>query len=73
VFGVADDRLGEVPIAVVHAQPGCAIDPDELRAFLETRIARFKIPERTFVSAHPLPKLGTGKIDKVAIKALYSH
>jgi non-ribosomal peptide synthetase component E (peptide arylation enzyme) len=42
-----------------------------LRAFLESRIAKFKIPERITFSKEPLPLLGTGKIDKVAIKAHY--
>jgi acyl-CoA synthetase (AMP-forming)/AMP-acid ligase II len=70
VFGVPDDRLGEVPIAVVLAGEG-GIDEAALRAFLESRIARFKIPEQIIFSSDPLPRLGTGKIDKVAIKAQY--
>ncbi|HWU92821.1 MAG TPA: class I adenylate-forming enzyme family protein, partial [Sphingomicrobium sp.] len=40
VFGVADDRLGEVPIAVVHAKDGNGLDPADLRLVLETRLAR---------------------------------
>jgi acyl-CoA synthetase (AMP-forming)/AMP-acid ligase II len=71
VFGVADERLGEVPVAVVLAKPGSAIDEPALRGFLDTRLAKFKIPERITFSPEPLPRLGTGKIDKVAIKAHY--
>ena len=40
-----------------------------LRAFLERRIAAFKIPARFIFSDEPLPRLGTGKIDRVALKA----
>jgi len=45
----------------------------ELRAFLEPRMAAFKIPTRFIVASEPLPKLGTGKIDRVAIKAQYRN
>jgi acyl-CoA synthetase (AMP-forming)/AMP-acid ligase II len=46
---------------------------DQLRAFLDGRLAKFKIPERIIVSPEPLPKLGTGKIDRRALKAQYAH
>ena len=43
----------------------------DLRAFLDGRLARFKIPERVIFSAEPLPRLGTGKFDRRALKAQY--
>ena len=46
---------------------------DELRSFLDGRLAKFKIPERIIFSAEPLPRLGTGKIDRRALKAQYAH
>ena len=72
VFGAPDERLGEIPVAVVHPEPGSDLGEDRLRSFLESRLAAFKIPERLIFSAEPLPKLGTGKIDRVAIKARYA-
>ena len=71
VFGAPDERLGEVPVAVVHSKDG--LTGDQLRAFLETRIARFKVPERFIFSPEPLPRLGTGKIDRRSLKAQYAH
>ena len=71
VFGAPDERLGEVPVAVVFLEPGEQLSEDDLRAFLEPRIAPFKIPARFIFVTEPLPKLGTGKIDRVAIKAQY--
>jgi acyl-CoA synthetase (AMP-forming)/AMP-acid ligase II len=71
VFGAPDERLGEVPVAVVHTRNG--LSEDELRAFLEARIARFKIPARFIFSEEPLPKLGTGKIDRPSLKAQYAN
>jgi acyl-CoA synthetase (AMP-forming)/AMP-acid ligase II len=71
VFGMADERLGEVPVAVIHARNG--LSEDALRAFLEPRIAKFKIPARFIFSPDPLPRLGTGKIDRRSLKAQFSH
>jgi long-chain acyl-CoA synthetase len=73
VFGVADDRLGEVPLAVIYVHPGSKLDEAGLRAFLEPRLAAFKVPARMIFSDVPLPRLGTGKIDRVALKAQYAH
>jgi long-chain acyl-CoA synthetase len=73
VFGASDERLGEVPVAVVHLKTGERLDEDRLRAFLDGKLARFKIPERIIFSDEPLPRLGTGKIDRRALKAQYAH
>jgi acyl-CoA synthetase (AMP-forming)/AMP-acid ligase II len=73
VFGVADERLGEVPVAVILRKDGAQLDEEELRALLEGKLAKFKIPERIIFSDDPLPKLGTGKIDRRALKAKYGR
>ena len=71
VFGLADDKYGEVPGAVVHlAQPG-AVTVDDLLAFLTQHIAAFKVPQRIWLSNDPLPRLGTEKIDKVSLRNKY--
>ena len=71
VFGLVDDRYGEVPGAVVHARDGAPIDPAALQAFLADHIAAFKVPTRIWVSALALPRLGTEKIDKVSLRNRY--
>jgi long-chain acyl-CoA synthetase len=71
VFGAPDDRLGEVPVAVIYAS--AALAAEELKAFLEQRIARFKVPERIIFAEQPLPRLGTGKIDRRALRAQYAR
>jgi acyl-CoA synthetase (AMP-forming)/AMP-acid ligase II len=71
VFGAPDERLGEVPVAVIHSKN--SLSEDSLRAFLESRIAKFKIPARFIFSAEPLPRLGTGKIDRRALKAQHAR
>ena len=71
VFGAPDERLGEVPIAIIHSRN--SLSEEQLRAFLESRIAKFKIPERIIFSSEPLPRLGTGKIDRPSLKAQYAR
>ncbi|HET7604807.1 MAG TPA: class I adenylate-forming enzyme family protein [Sphingomicrobium sp.] len=73
VFGAPDERLGEVPVAVVLANDGRQLGEEDLRAFLDGRLAKFKIPERIIFADAPLPKLGTGKIDRRALKAQFAH
>ena len=70
VFGLADERLGEVPGAVVSLRDD-AVDGEALRAFLGEHIAAFKVPQRIWIADGPLPRLGTEKIDKVALRAKY--
>ena len=71
VFGLPDARLGEVPGAVVHYRPGEALGNEDLCTFLGRHIAAFKLPARMWVSPEPLPRLGTEKIDKVALRNRY--
>jgi len=72
VFGAPDDRLGEVPVAVLHRREGSSLAEADLRAFLEGRLSAFKVPERMIFSDEPLPRLGTGKIDRLALKQKYA-
>ena len=69
--GMPDERLGEVPVAVIYPHEDSSLTEEELRSFLEPRISAYKIPVRFISADEPLPKLGTGKIDRVAIKAQY--
>jgi long-chain acyl-CoA synthetase len=73
VFGAPDERLGEVPVAIIHLKNGEQLDEAGLRAFLDGKLARFKIPERIIFAPQPLPRLGTGKIDRRALKAQYAR
>ena len=61
-----------MPIAIVYPKDGEPLCEDDLRAFLDGRLARFKVPERFIFSDQPLPRLGTGKIDRRALKAQYA-
>ena len=75
VFGLPDERFGEVPGAVVFLNArddgGAALGADALRGFLGEHIAAFKVPARVWVSPLALPRLGTEKIDKVGLRNQY--
>ena len=71
VFGLTDERLGETPGAVVYLRPHEQPTEAQLQAFLNTHIAAFKVPTRIWLVRTPLPRLGTEKIDKVALKRAY--
>lgn len=73
VFGAPDERLGEVPVAVVFVKDGSHISESELREFLAARLAKYKIPERIIFASGTLPRLGTGKIDRRSLKGQYAH
>ncbi|WP_442881618.1 class I adenylate-forming enzyme family protein [Comamonas sp.] len=63
VIGRPHAEWGETVVAVLVARPGRTLAPDELRAFLETRLARYKIP-RVFDLRDALPRTATGKLLK---------
>jgi acyl-CoA synthetase (AMP-forming)/AMP-acid ligase II len=71
VFGLPDERLGEIVGAVVHAKPGEHIEGEAILQFVARDLAAFKVPARVWVLEAPLPKLGSGKIDKVSLRAHY--
>ena len=73
VFGIPDERLGEVPAAVIYCEKDPDIDEVALLAFLEGKIAQYKLPSRIWVHHEPLPKLGTGKIDKKVLRECYQE
>src|SRR3546814_14649087 len=69
--GLADDKYGEVPGAVVHYRAGDHLTDDELCAYLAAPIAAFKLPARIWVAPGPAPRLGTGKNDTRTFTAPY--
>jgi len=68
VVGAPDATWGEVPAASVVLKPGAALTAEELTAFLEKRLAKFKLPRMIHFSEEALPKTGTGKILKREIR-----
>lgn len=71
VYGAPDERLGEAVNAVVYVRNPDRFDMDRHRSFLSARLAAFKQPSVIHVVDAPLPRLGSGKIDKLTVKARF--
>ena len=71
VFGVPDARFGEVPVAIVHLDVTSSVDAAVIERALMGRLAAFKRPSRIIFADKPLPRLGSEKIDKRALREAY--
>jgi acyl-CoA synthetase (AMP-forming)/AMP-acid ligase II len=67
VFGLPDRRFGEVVSAMVAPAAGATIDVDELRAFVDERLAGYKKPRHIFVRPS-LERTLTGKVELARVK-----
>ena len=68
VLGVADDRLGEVPVAAVEASD----DGEAILQRVGERLAPYKRPRRILV-VDSLPRVPNGKVDVAAVYALVTN
>ena len=71
VFGLPDERLGEVVGAVIWVKPGSTVTAEDMCSFLSARLAPYKVPCKIWMSNDALPKLGSEKIDKVSLRNHY--
>jgi fatty-acyl-CoA synthase len=62
VVGVADERWGEVPVAVIVAAAG--FDSADLDALCQRELSSYKRPRHVLVRQEELPKSPTGKVLK---------
>lgn len=70
LIGVADPKWGEVGRAIVVCRSRSDLTAEELLAFCQSRLARYKIP-KSFVFVQALPKTAAGKIDKKVLVQQY--
>ena len=61
VFGVPDERAGEVPVAAVQVDPSNPVAPDELRELVARTLATYK-QLRDVVVVDAVPRLPSGKV-----------
>ncbi len=64
VFGVPHERLGEEVGVAILVNDGMTLTPEELWAFLDEKIAKFKIPTQVVIMTEPLPRNAAGKFLK---------
>lgn len=61
VFGVPDERRGEIPVAAIVQEEGQEIDFGELEAYSRQRLAGYKVP-RKMVVVESLPRVHGWKL-----------
>jgi acyl-CoA synthetase (AMP-forming)/AMP-acid ligase II len=67
VIGTPDDRLGEIVTAVIQLTPGDPMAEEEMRAFCEEHLPRYKRPRRIIFDE--VPRNPSGKIEKPRLRA----
>lgn len=68
VVAAPHEKWGEVPAVIVVRKPGSALTEEQLMAFLQERLGKFKLPRLIEFHEEQLPKTGTGKIRKMVLR-----
>ena len=71
VFGIPDEKWGELVAAAVVLRPGTNLSAEELKQYCKTRIASYKVPRHIEFRTEELPKSGSGKILKKVLREKY--
>jgi long-chain acyl-CoA synthetase len=71
VFGIPDEKWGEVVAAAVVLRPGTNLSAEELKQHCKMRIASYKVPRHIEFMAEELPKSGSGKVLKRVLREKY--
>jgi len=70
VIAIPDPKWDERPLAVVVLKEGQSATPEELRAFLEPRFAKWWLPDG-YVFVDEIPRTSTGKFLKSKLRETY--
>jgi fatty-acyl-CoA synthase len=71
VVGIPDDKWDERPLACIVRKPGSTISAEELRKYLDGKVAKWWVPERwTFIDE--IPKTSVGKFDKKVLRSQHT-
>ena len=68
VIGLPDDRLGEIPAAIIQVKEGHTLTEDQVNKFC-LGLPRYKRPRKVIFAK--VPRNPTGKIEKPALRAKY--
>ncbi|MAI89483.1 class I adenylate-forming enzyme family protein [Ponticaulis sp.] len=73
VVGIPDKVLGEEVGAVVQLKPGKTASEQELRHFVASKLAAFKVPKKIEFQTEPLPRNANGKILKGELREHFAQ
>lgn len=72
LVGLPDERVGELPGAVVRRREGSTLAAEEVVAFAEEHLSDYKVPRRVVI-VEELPRTGTAKVQKAELLALFDR
>jgi len=72
LVGVPHRTLGEEPAAVVTLKEGGVATEQELRSFVASKLAAFKVPIKVVFWPETLPRNANGKILKTELKKVFA-
>ena len=70
VSGIEDEKFGEIVGAMIYCKEN--LSSQEIKDFLSSNLAGYKLPEVILFSSNPLPRIASEKIDRVLIKQMLS-
>jgi long-chain acyl-CoA synthetase len=70
VFGIPDERKGELPVAALIIRSGTVVTPKDLDEFCRKHLAGYKIP-RKFIFTGSLPRVNGWKLLRRALREKY--
>ncbi|HSY34844.1 MAG TPA: AMP-binding protein, partial [Acidobacteriaceae bacterium] len=71
VVAAPDPRWGEIPAAIVVIAADSCITEEQLLETARKHLGKFKLPRRFIIQTDPLPKGGTGKIQKNQLRTQF--
>ncbi|MEH6634792.1 MAG: class I adenylate-forming enzyme family protein [Halioglobus sp.] len=71
VFGVPDEAMGEELALVLYLNPGDELTEQELRTYLQSRLATYKVPRHIRFRDQPLPQNASGKLHKLKTREIF--
>ncbi len=69
VIGIPDERLGEIPIAIIKLKPGRDLSEEDVLKYCE-KLPRYKRPRKVYFD--DVPRNPTGKIEKPKLRKKYA-
>ncbi|GAA2029338.1 long-chain fatty acid--CoA ligase [Yaniella flava] len=72
VFGVANEKWGEVPRAAVVVREGHELTEEDVLSYLDGKLARYKIP-KSVVFVDDMPRTASGKVRKPQLRELHGE
>ncbi|MEH6567934.1 MAG: class I adenylate-forming enzyme family protein [Halioglobus sp.] len=71
VFGVPDEAMGEELAMVLYLVEGESLSEEDLRAYLKSRLASYKVPKNIRFSKEPLAQNASGKLHKLKVREAF--